>query len=236
MNKFAVATLGICLGFWVIKSQPAFAAIFPIGINDFSGNETLVRYEEHVFEVPLTEPVHGQTFRDVLHQFTVNGQPSLDADLSSGTGHLVNGLGTPMISGPASGVLSLIFPNPQNRLGYGFATPALGTTVVVPNATTVELFDVNNFSLGTISEDASGYQNLYSIPGGFLGVESTTPFLRAEVSFKEIYNGSRFSFDNLRYESVSQAVPEPATLLGLVSVLGCGVLLKQDYSRKQKKS
>ncbi|MEQ8969779.1 MAG: PEP-CTERM sorting domain-containing protein [Coleofasciculus sp. C1-SOL-03] len=222
MNKFAVATLGICLGFWGIKSQPAFAAIFPIGINDFSENATLVRYEEHVFEVPLTEPVHGQTFKDVLHQFTVNGQPSPDADLSSGTGHLVDGLGTPMISGPASGVLSLTFQNPQNRLGYGFATS---------DTTTIELFDVNNFSLGTISEDASTI-GLYGILGGFLGVESTTPFLRAEVTF----NGSRFSFDNLRYESVSQAVPEPATLLGLVSVLGCGVLLKQDYSRKQKKS
>jgi len=43
------------------------AAISPIEIDDFSGNETLVDYTELVFEFPLSEPIHGQTFSDVLH-------------------------------------------------------------------------------------------------------------------------------------------------------------------------
>jgi len=223
MNKFTIATAaGVCLAVLGINSQPTFAAIFPIGINGFSGDETLVDYGT----IQTFEPVHGETFGGVLHEFTVNGLPSLDAIIDSGPGD-TNNIAVANIEGTTAGVLSLIFPNPQNRLGYGFAVNDFFD--FVPNATTVELFDANDFSLGSLSADGTPDPEF---AGGFLGVESTTPFVRAEVTF----NDSRFAFDNLRYESVSQNVPEPTTLLGLATVLGCGTLLKRGNSKKQNKS
>ena len=78
------------------------------------------------------------------------------------------------IEGNATGVLSLLFASLQTRVGFGFALSAGGTAVL-------ELFDIANVSLGSVS--LLGVPDP-GFPGGFLGAESMTPFARAEVSFK----------------------------------------------------
>jgi hypothetical protein len=69
-------------------------------------------------------------------------------------------------------------------------------------------------TLGLVGLAGSADATLIEVgPGGFLGVESSVTFVRAEVTFSNA-NG-RFAFDNLRFEPV----PEPATLLLLASGL-----------------
>jgi hypothetical protein len=78
------------------------------------------------------------------------------------------------------------------------------STVPVANATTVSLFSASNALVGTLS--ANGVLDP-TFAGGFLGLQSTIPFLRAELTFSTV--GAAFAVDNVR---ASAAVPEPATL------------------------
>ena len=110
-------------------------------------------------------------------------------------------------------MLSLTFPNTLQLIGYGWATSAQNS-----GSTTIELFDALDFSLGTstfIGAPDPGFI------GGFAGILSTIPFLRAEVTFSP--DRARFVFDNLR---TAAAVPEPSTL-GLIALglLGLGGMI-----------
>ncbi len=95
-------------------------------------------------------------------------------------------------------------------MGFGWAVVNLG-------GGTIELFDASKASLGTLA--FSGAPDPTFV-GGFAGVQSDLAFARAEVTWDEV--GSRFGFDNLRFESV---VPEPATIALVViglAIIGFG--------------
>lgn len=179
----------------------AHATLIQIGPGAFTGTATLVDYGL----IQTFAPIDGRVFSGVLHNFTVGGGPSLDALIDSGPGD-TNHIQVANIEGDGSGVMSLLFPGLQNRMAYGWATNTSGGVV----GTTVQLFDGANVSLGSLS--LAGAPDP-TFDGGFLGVESSVAFARAEITFS---GGDRFAFDNLQFEPV----PEPGSLL----LLGTGAL------------
>jgi hypothetical protein len=190
--------------------ERARATIIPIGPGDFSPSATLETYGT----VQTLQPVDGNTFSGVLHHFTIGGVPSTLATIDDGPGN-TNHITIANIEGPTSGILSLFFPQPENRLGYGYA---ILNTGIVPDATTVQLFDAGHNLLGSLSATGSPDP---SFTGGFLGVDSTIPFTLAEVIFNAAA-APAFAFDNLEFEPTAAAVPEPSSLILLAaSLLGC---------------
>jgi hypothetical protein len=100
---------------------------------------------------------------------------------------------------------------------------------VVPNATTVSLFDAANVLVGTLSVTGSPDP---VFTGGFLGVASDIPFLRAEVTFSTA--GAASAFDNLRFTNAPvSTIPEPTTLT--LTIVGLG-LLAMRYRRAGARS
>ncbi|MEQ9668693.1 DUF7453 family protein [Coleofasciculus sp. G2-EDA-02] len=211
-------------------AQPIPATLKPIEIDDFSGEETLIDYDSD----PNSYSCFGDTW-----------PPSCQLD---GVIHIgffgyidslsvlhTNNITPPDLRFHWTNQLSVIFPEPQNRLGFGFALSQYDDFYLeapidqefLANAVTVKLFDAAENLLGTLSGDAK--QDPLFL-GGFLGVESTVPFLRAEIIFTT--NSRDRALDNLRYEFVTlpepATVPEHATGLGLLvmSAIGAGSALR----------
>ncbi len=219
---------GVVLDWGGTVVQPIPGTFNLIGIDDFSGQETLLDYPDGIqsFGHYYTMPPHF-IIDDVFHLgHLYDGEAVLNT----------NNITSPNITFGLDGKqLSLIFPELQNRLGFGFALSEYeGFPLDVPidedvlaNAVTVKLFDDAYNLLGTFSGEAQPDPEFL---GGFFGIESTTPFLRAEITFNEGYE--EFAFDNLRYELVDltepATVPEPATGLGLlvISTIGAGSTLR----------
>jgi PEP-CTERM motif len=190
----------------------ALAALIPIGIGGFSGSDALITYGT----VPTDQPVDGQIFGGVLHNFSVGGSPSTDATIDAGPGN-TNNITLANIEGNAFGVLKLTLPSDATRLGYGFALAAAGTVL---NATAVELFDANNASLGSLSFNGAPDP---TFAGGFAGVQSDVPFLIAQVTFSNVAEGTRFAFDNLRFGPIgTTTTPEPGSL-ALIALALCAL-------------
>ncbi|MEQ8464310.1 DUF7453 family protein [Coleofasciculus sp. E1-EBD-02] len=246
---------GVVLDWGGTVTKPIPATVQSIGIDDFSGQEILVDYADGLghfegceFWNGLTIPPHF-IIDDVIHlgrlydstnipQTNNITQPSITLNLAGSCEAITSPPypdGTnvkPYLDGE---LLSVIFPELQNRLGFGFALSEYeGFPLDVPideevlaNAVTVKLFDAADNLLGTLSGDAQPDPEFL---GGFFGIESNTPFLRAEITFNEGYE--EFAFDNLRYELVTleepTTVPEPATGLGLlvISTIGAGSVLR----------
>lgn len=219
---------GVVLDWGGTIAKPIPGTFNLIGIDDFSGQETLLDYPDGIqpFGHYYTMPPHF-IIDDVFHLgHLYDGEAVLNT----------NNVTSPNITWGLDGKqLSLIFPELQNRLGFGFALSEyegfpLDSSIdadVLANAVTVKLFDDAYNLLGTFSGEAQPDPEFL---GGFFGIESTTPFLRAEITFNEGYE--EFAFDNLRYELVDltepATVPEPATGLGLlvISTIGAGSVLK----------
>jgi hypothetical protein len=115
-------------------------------------------------------------------------------------------------------VLTMTLPSLVDTFGYGFAI--LTTGVVVPNATTISLFD-GATPVGSLSY-AGAPDPVFA--GGFAGIQSTLPFNRVEVSFNSAA-ATAFALDDIRRAA---AVPEPGTLL----LVGTGIGLVARRRRR----
>jgi hypothetical protein len=74
------------------------------------------------------------------------------------------------------------------------------------------LYDASSALVGTLSANGNSEP---TFSGGFLGLESTVPFVRADLSFSTA--GEAFAVDNIRFAPAG--VPEPASLI----LLGVGM-------------
>lgn len=197
-QRMALALVSVAM---LAAATPARATVIPLTKFDFGG-ATLIDFGPN----DTMEPINGKVLSGVTFGYTVNGVASTDAIISSGPGstnnltpaYVINNLGN------NGAVLSLLFSSLQTRLGYGYAV-STGSSNPLANATTVSLFDASNTLVGTLSGNAVA-DPLF--PGGFLGIGSTIPFLRAEVTFSTVADA--FAFDNVRFSDVP--VPEPGTL------------------------
>jgi hypothetical protein len=194
----------------VALASPARATVIPLTPANFAGT-SLIDFGT----VETLAPIDGQTINGVVFSYLVSGVHSTDAIIDSGPGPTnnitpANVVNSPIV-GNANAVLSLVFPTAERRMAYGYAILA---TVVVPNATTVTLFNASNAAVGTLSVTGAPDPDF---TGGFLGLQSDIPFVRADVTFSTA--GPAFTFDNLRFAPTPAPVPEPATL----TLLGFGL-------------
>jgi hypothetical protein len=152
-------------------------------------------------------PIDGQTISRVQFSFLISGVHSPLATIDDGPGNTNNITVANVVSINGTNTnaeLSMHFPTPQTRMGYGYA---ILSTATVPNATTVQLFDSANNLVGTLS--ANGMPDPV-FTGGFLRVKSDIPFVRADVTFA---SAPACTFDNLRFQFIgSDVIPEPTSL------------------------
>ncbi len=148
-------------------------------------------------ELPA-QPVDGLTVKGVTFDFKVNGVDSTAAFFGG------NGPGTttytqdPSLEGPTSGVLTLDFAAPVSTLKFGFA---LSTTVTVPDATTVHLFDASSHEIGVFTVSATPGSNIFT--SGLFDYSGATPVARAVVNFNSSLAGA-FVVDNLQFTTSGQ--------------------------------
>jgi len=200
-------------------TTPARAAVIPLTAADLAGISPIT-----FSGLADGTPVNGLTVGGVLFNYLVNGVSSPNGIIDGGPG-ITRNISPPNIvniTGNANAVLRLTFAGPQARLGYGFAL--LGITPL-PNATTVSLFDASNALVGTLS--ANGLPDP-AFPGGFLGLESTVPFVRADLAFSML--AGAFAADNIRVGPAG--VPEPTSL----ALLGIGILAATARRRRSDRA
>ncbi len=209
--------IGFVLLALAAKAAQASPILIAIDKTAFSASASLIDFgTQNTHQV-----VNGATIGGVDFGFTINGSPSTDAHVltDTGPGHS-NNCEPAWVEGSARGILELIFPEAEQRFGFGYA---VSTTITqpVPNATTIELFDAGGASLGSLS-----YTGLHdpAYVGGFAGIESPIPFSRAELRF--LSTAARFAVDNVRFEPI----PEPSTLTLLLAA-GVGSAL---YVRRRQ--
>lgn len=197
----------LALGLFFAAPRPAHAVVIPLTAADFAGT-SLITFTG----IPDGTVVNSMVVDGVLFNYLVNGVASDFLIVDGGPG-VTNNVSPPNLvnsGGNAGAVLRLTFAQPEERLGYGFAVL---NTVAIANATTVSLFDATNAIVGVLS--ANGVPDpLFT--GGFLGLRSTVPFVRADITFSTL--GGAFAFDNLRFAPAA-TVPEPAGVALLLAGL-----------------
>ncbi len=220
LTTFLTRRIGMMLCVVLAVAAPARATVIAITPGDLAG-ATLIDFGA----IQTFAPINGQTINGVTFGYAINGIASNNAVIDDGPGNTNNITIANVVnsSGNSGAVLSMTFPSLETRMGYGYAILATG---FVANATTVSLFDGANMLVGTLSANGSP-DPIFT--GGFLGVASDIPFLRADVTFST--QGAAFAFDNLRFSDVPvPTIPEPATItlvgLGVIGLarrrLGCG--------------
>jgi hypothetical protein len=190
-----------------IGSFLALAALWAV-TTILCGSESVQAMTILTFDELPPQSVDGLTFQGVT--FGYQGGSFTNYNGFSGPITAVY-LDRPYLDGDAAGILTLDFATPTSILEFGVAlrngnplTPAL----------TVELFDANLMSLGTIPVDTQpliAFTEAKFVHGG-------TPVSRAVLDFDETASNF-FHIDNLTY------VPEPSGLIlasvGLVGLILC---------------
>ena len=189
----------------------AYAAVIPLTTADFAGT-SLITFDG----IPDGTPVNGMTVDGVQFNYFVNNVASNALVVDGGPG-MTNNVSRPNLvtppGGNANALLRLTFAEPEERLGYGFAVL---TNLLIPDATTVTLFDGTDVMVGVLSAPSTlDFDPIFN--NGFLGLRSTIPFVRADVTFSPL--AQAFAFDNLRFAPAAAPVPEPTSVILLLAGL-----------------
>ncbi|YAF97538.1 MAG: PEP-CTERM sorting domain-containing protein [Nodularia sp. CChRGM 3473] len=178
-------------------------------------------------ELP-TQPVDGLSFKGVTFDFKIDGVNSTDAGYKfTGPGNLTF-INDPSLIGSVQGILTLDFSQPISALSFGVA---LDTFLDLTPGFTVELFDSELISLGITPVNTS---TLVSVTEGLFSYTGTA-VQRAVVDFNdEDAFAFAFALDNLTYQPISTAVPEPTTILGSLAVGAFTLASRQKYKHQQK--
>src|SRR5262249_35688080 len=142
-------------------------------------------------ELPF-QPIDGLSFMGVTFGFTINGQPSQDANYHSFGPERIRYVQDPSFEGNAAGSLTLDFDTPTPLLEFGLAISNFGGAFA--RGFSVELFD-DLGSLGTF--------NVATAPVVFFSesrfnYEHGRPVSRAVVTFNSDV-AQRFALDNLTF-------------------------------------
>jgi hypothetical protein len=200
-----------------LSTQSALASNTPVGIGAFGAGSTLITFAGLA---DLTE-VNGLIVTGTQFSYSLgNGQLVIDG--GPGT---TNNIAPPNITaiGNSSGILTILLPSSVNTFGYGYAVLS---TVSVPNATTMSLFQ-GATPLGSLSYDGVIDP---TFAGGFAGIQSTDPFNRVQLTFNSAA-APAFALDNIRTFNAVSAVPEPSML----PFIGAGITSLLFYRRKRSK-
>jgi hypothetical protein len=181
----------------------------------------------HVFHLTMddlpNQPVHGLAHESgVEFAFTIDGQPSNDAEYAAGGPQTTTFIEDPSIEGNSAGILFVGFSEPVPFVQFGVARSVnTRSTHAV-----IELFDADNVS--------TGVTNLNLIPMPMFAEGRFTyngpPISRFTLGFSPQPGVVRFAFDNLRFG----VIPEPSTVVlavVMVGMLGCGRRWRGDHRR-----
>ena len=142
-------------------------------------------------ELPF-QPVDGLSFMGVTFGFTINGQPSQDANYHSFGPGRIRYVQDPSLEGNAAGTLTLDFDTPTQLLEFGLAINNFGGAFA--RGFSVELFD----DLGSL-----GIFNVATAPvvifsESRFNYEHGRPVSRAVITFNTDV-AQRFALDNLTF-------------------------------------
>ncbi len=175
--KIIAATFMVVMAFTTLSSH---AAVTTVGSGAFSGSPQI-----DFGPTPTGAPIDGQTINGVGFHFTISGTSSNDAVLDDGPG-TTNNVSVANVEGNIAGDLSLVFPQPELLFGFGYAELAMAPSV--SNAITIQLYDAANNPIGAESYTAAPDP---TFDGGFAGIHSDTPFVRADVTFAGVRKPAR---------------------------------------------
>jgi PEP-CTERM motif-containing protein len=201
-----------CLFFLGVSETDALASVMAIGPGAFPSGSLLIDFTG----LANGTEVNGLSVGGVGFTYTVGGIPTNGAVIIDGGPGTTNNISPPNIVsvGNNTGILAMTLPGPTTLFGYGYAILASGT---VPNATTISLLS-GSTPVGSLSYLGTPDPNF---TGGFAGIQSTIPFDVVDVTFNSSA-APAFALDNVRVANT--AVPEPTTLLLLVSGMGLFLL------------
>jgi hypothetical protein len=208
-----------CLSFLGVSETDALASAMAIGPGALPSGSLLIDFTG----LANGTEVNGLSVDGVQFTYTVGGIPTNGAVVIDEGAGTTNNISPPNIVsiGNNTGTLIMTLPGPTTLLGYGYAILSGGS---VPDATTISLLS-GSTPVGSLS-----YLGIPdpSFTGGFAGVQSTIPFNVVDVTFNSSV-ASAFALDNVTV--ANSAVPEPTTLLLLVSGMGL-FLLRQLCNRR----
>ncbi|MHC5110603.1 MAG: S8 family peptidase, partial [Planctomycetota bacterium] len=157
-----------------------------------------ISFAKITFDEVAVGTILDQTIiNNVQFEFTSSEATVVDGEEFFDSGFL----SPPFVSGPATGVITMNFLTPVNRVGVSFGFPE---GAVVQNAATLSLFDKAGNLLTSESADLAKSQ--FTITEGEIFTDSDVPVGKATLTFDHP-SATTFFFDNVEYDQATADSP-----------------------------